>query len=225
MTIKNAFEFFSRGEKRILGKVLLNLDISIDATRHLLALTNAIQKHDYDSANVEYDKISELEWNADKEHRSLVREICTRSFFGGIREDLLNLLEFIDNIIDDTKDAAEIFHERRIPEEVIDYLFKDDVKEFISACLEATELLKESIKALEKDRNEVLSLVEKVEKSETRADEIRYRILGNLLKNEINANVLDVIMLKDFLNVADNIANDSEDASDVLQILVAKGYS
>ena len=32
-------------------------------------------------------------------------------------------------------------------------------------------------------------------------------------------------MLKDFLNTADDVADNAEDGSDVLQILVAKGYS
>ena len=72
----------------------------------------------------------------------------------------------------------------------MDYLFRGDVVSFIVTCVKTTELFRESILALEKDKAEVLSLVEKVEQSEEEADTIRYGILENLLKNEIGGDVL-----------------------------------
>ena len=65
-----------------------------------------------------------------------------------------------------------------------DYLFRGDVVSFISTCVKTTELFRESILALEKDKRDVLSLVERVEESEEAADTIRYVILENLFKNE-----------------------------------------
>jgi predicted phosphate transport protein (TIGR00153 family) len=225
MRIDGIFGFFSRGERQILERVIRNLDVSIDAARHLLKLVISLQKYDYDDVNAEYKVIADLEEKEDELHRSLVREIATESFFGGIREDFLNLLEKIDSIADEAKDAAKIFHQRHVPKETVDYLFRGDVISFISTCLKATELFRESILALEKDKREVLSLVEKVEESEEAADTIRYSILDNLFKNEIGGDVLDIIMLKDFLNTADDVADNAEDGSDILQVIVAKGYS
>ncbi|MGI0092278.1 MAG: DUF47 domain-containing protein [Nitrososphaerales archaeon] len=225
VTLKDIFNFVSRGEEKVLERVVSNLDISIETSRHLLDLVNALKKHDYDAVEREYEEISSLEDKGDELHRSLVRKIATGSFFGGIREDLLNLLGLIDNIADEAKDAAKVFHQRRIPKETIDYLFKEDVASFVSACIEAAEILRRAILALEKDKAKVLTLTEKTEESEERADTIRYKIIQNLLKNEINANVLDIVMLKDFLNIADGVADSAEHGSDVLQVLVAKGYS
>ena len=144
---------------------------------------------------------------------------------GGIREDFLNLLEKIDSIADEAKDAGKIFHQRHVPKEMVDYLFRGDVVSFISTCVKTTELFRESILTLEKDKRAVLSLVEKVEESEEVADTIRYAILEHLFKNEIRGDVLDIIMLKDFLNTADDVADNAEDGSDILQIILAKGYS
>lgn len=225
MSFKGLFAFFSSGERQILQKVVRNLDVSIDAAKHLVELVASLQKYDYDNVDAEYQIIATLEEKEDELHRSLVREIAMESFFGGIREDFINLLEKIDGIADEAKDAAKTVHQRRIPKETVDYLFREDVASFIFTCLKTTELLRESILALEKGRTEVLSLVEKVERSEEEADTIRYGILENFLKNEINGNVLDIIMLKDFLNTADDVADNAEYGSDVLQILVAKGYS
>jgi uncharacterized protein Yka (UPF0111/DUF47 family) len=60
---------------------------------------------------------------------------------------------------------------------------------------------------------------------EREADTMKYAIIQHLFKNEINAKSLDIVMLKDFLETADDIADNSENGSDVLSILVAKGYS
>jgi predicted phosphate transport protein (TIGR00153 family) len=224
-TFRDVFGFFSRGEREILEKVLRNLDVSIDAARHLQTLVSSLQNYDYDNVNAEYKIIADLEERGDELHRALVREIVTGSFFGGIREDFLNLLERIDSIADQSKDAGKIFHLRRVPKETVDYLFKGDVVSFISKCVETTMLFRDSIVALEKGKMDVLSLTERVEKAEEEADTIRYGIIENLLKNEIDADVLDIIMLRDFLNTADDVADSAEYGSDVMQILVSKGYS
>ncbi len=225
MQVRYIFRFFSRGERELIGKVIRNLDVSIDASRHLLKLVTSLQKYDYDDVNREYQIISDLEEKGDELHRTLVREIATGSFFGGIREDFLNLLEKIDSIADESKDAGKIFHLRRMPKQTVDYLFKGDVASFIVTCVKTAELLRESILALEKGKAAVLTLVELVEKSEEEADSIRYGILETLFRNEDGSDVLDIIMLKDFLNTADGIADNAENGSDVLQILIAKGYS
>lgn len=209
----------------MLEKVIRNLDVSIDAARHLQLQLVSLRKYDYETVNAEYKTIAAIEEKGDELHRSLVREIVTGSFFGGIRTDFLNLLEYIDNIADSAKDAGKIFYLRHIQKETIDYLFKRDVAGFMATCIKTTELFRESILSLEKERVDVLAQADKVERSEEEADTIRYGVIENLLKNEINADVLDIIMLKDFLNIADGIADSAEDGSDVLQILVAKGYT
>ena len=108
---------------------------------------------------------------------------------------------------------------------MIDYLFQEDVEAFISSCIATAELFKKAIQALEQSKNEVLSLAEQVEESEENADELHYGIVKHLFKNEIDAKSLDIVLLKDFLITADGIADNSEHGSDVLLILVAKGYS
>jgi len=224
VSLRNFFSFLGNGEQQILDRVCKLLDSSIDTSRHLLALAGYLKSYDYDAVNREYATIADLEEQVAQEHRSLVRELCTGSFFGGIREDLLTLLELISNISDTSKRAARV-HERQVPKDVVDYLFKDDVELFISTCISVAELLLQGIEALGKNKEEVLSIAEKVEAMETKADTMKYAIIQHLFKNEINAKSLDIVMLKDFLETADDVADNSENGSDVLLILVAKGYS
>ena len=225
MSLRNFFGFLSNREQALLDRVSKLLDDSIQTSRHLLALTGSLKSYDYAAVDREFHTVADLEDRVAQEHRSLVREVCSGSFFGGIREDLLNLLEIINNISDTSKRAARVFHERQVPKDVIDYLFKDDVELFISTCIDAAELLKEGILALGKNKNEVLTIAEKIDEKESEADAMKYAIIKDLFKNEINAKSLDIVMLQDFLETADDVADFSESGSDVLLILVAKGYS
>jgi predicted phosphate transport protein (TIGR00153 family) len=225
LPISDIFSFLSSGERKTLERALAMLDNSIECAQHLLSLVLDLQKSNRDGANAEFQKIVDIERTVDDERRSLVRVICSGSFFGGIREDLLTLLERIDDISDAAKRSANIFHDMEVPQNVLDYFFQEDVGSFISTCISAAQLLKDAILALEKNKEEVLSIAEKVEKKEEEADGIHHQIVQHLYKNEIDAKSLDIVLLKDFLTIADDIADNAENGSDVLQILVAKGYS
>jgi predicted phosphate transport protein (TIGR00153 family) len=225
LPLSDFFKFLGSGERQTLNRVVALLDMAIDSSQHLLILVQDLKTYDYDSVEKEFHIIDDLEGKTDDEHRALVRTICTGSYFGGIREDLLSLLEVIDNIPDSAKHAAEIFRDIQLSKEVVDYFFMEDVGSFISTCIESVKEFKETVLALEKNKEDVLSLAEKVEAKEDGADEKHHSIVRHLYKNEINAKSLDIIMLKDFLTTVDDIADNAEHGSDILLILVAKGYS
>jgi predicted phosphate transport protein (TIGR00153 family) len=221
------FSLFSRGENEVLDLVISNLDFSIETARGLTKLIDALKIHDRTKVLEDVKMIGDMETRADGMHQKAVETISGGSFFGGIREDILELLEHIDDIADAAKDSSRIFSQRNIPFETIDYMFKEDVASFILKLIDTAEELKVAILALSKKdaRINVVQLATKVERKEEEADEIRASILDNLLKNEIKADPLDIILLKQFLEVADDVADSSEDGSDVLLVLVAKGYT
>lgn len=219
---------FSRGEKKVMDLVTANIDHSCETSHHLPQVIFALKSHDREAALKEIKTIADLESKADKMHLDAVRQISSGSFFGGIREDVLQLLEQVDNIEDAAKDSSRIFSQRNIPFEAIDYLLQtDDVLSYISKLIETVEALKVAVLALEEkgSKQKVIELSAAVERREEEADEIRAKVLGNLLTNEIKADALDIIMLKEFLEIADDVADRAEDASDVLLVLVAKGYA
>ncbi len=221
------FSIFARGEKEVLDLVISNLDFVIETARHLTNLVGALKNHVRARAAEEAKIIGDMETKADEMHQKAVETISSGSFFGGIREDILELLEDIDNIADAAKDSSRTFSQRNIPFETIDYLFKIDVMAFIAKLIDAAEELKAAILALSEAhaKTRVIELATKVERKEEEADDIRVTILDNLLKNEIKADPLDIILLKQFLEVADDVADSSEDASDVLLVLITKGYA
>ena len=53
----------------MLEKVIRNLDVSIDAARHVQLQLASLQKYDYDNVNAEYKAIAALEEKEDELHR------------------------------------------------------------------------------------------------------------------------------------------------------------
>ena len=199
----------------------------MDAARHLPVLVSALKDHNRAAVLQECRLIGEIETRADALHQKAAEQISSGSFFGGVREDILLLLEEIDNIADAAKDSSQIFLQRDISSSAIDYMFRRDVLSFVNKLVETAEALKKAVLALrEKNaKTEVVKLSVQVERREEEADEIRGSILENLLRNEIKADPLDIVMLREFLETTDNVADNAEDASDVLLVLIAKGYT
>lgn len=224
---RHFFDFLSRGENQVLEQVVGNLATSIEAVSHIPAVISALKTHDRTVVLHECRIIGEIETKADAMHLKAVEEISSGSFFGGVREDILLLLEEIDNIADAAKDSCRIFLQRDISNQAVDYMFREDVLSFVYKLIETVEMLGKALQALnEKNAKiEVVKLCAQVERREEEADEIRGSILENLLKNEINADPLDIVMLREFLETADDVADNAEDGSDALLALIAKGYT
>ncbi|MCP8318070.1 MAG: DUF47 family protein, partial [archaeon] len=224
MDIKRFFSLKKR-EEEVFEFIDKQLSLTIAAVDHLCISLKYLKMLDFEAFKRNYSEIDLLEKKADDIHRKIVEEICEGAFFGGIREDLLNILEKVDSIADSAKDSAKILTLRRLEDRIINYVFEDDdLIDFLSSCLMAAVKLKEVINGLKKGRDFAFEHVKFVEEYEEKADELKARVLKRIFEKAEEFNVLSVMQLKDFINIADNIADNAEDASDIVLILIAKGY-
>ncbi|MCP8306663.1 MAG: DUF47 family protein [archaeon] len=220
------FLSLKRREQEIFDFIHKHIGLTIAAVDHLNVLIEYLKMREFDALQRNYSEIDLLEKKADDVHRKIVEKISEGAFFGGMREDFLNILEKVDNIADSAKDSAKMLIVRRLEDEIINYIFEDDdFTRFFSSCLSAVVELKEVINGLEKGRDVALKHISIVEDYEEKADELKARVLERIFKKADEFNVLSVIQLKDFINIADNIADNAEDVSDIVLILIAKGYS
>jgi predicted phosphate transport protein (TIGR00153 family) len=177
------------------------------------------------SAGEMVQRVFEGETKADEIHRELSLKIAEGAFFGGVREDILNLLEKIDNIADSAKDASRFLSsDSQLGAEAKDKLGSSEMKLFLSAIKSSVSALTELVKALEHGKKEALGKVHTVEKFEEEADTHKDAFLKNLFSSYESMNPVNVIQLRDFMFVADDVADNAEDASDVILVLIAKGY-
>ncbi len=225
MGIKRFFSL-KRREEELFESIDKQLGLTIATVDHLGESLRYLKMLDFEAFKRNFLEIDYLEKKADDVHRNIVEGICKGAFFGGIREDLLNMLEKIDNVADSAKDSAKILMLRRPEDKIINYVFEDnDLMDFLSNCFMAVKKLKEVINGLEKGKNFAFKNIGAVEDYEEKADELKARVLNRIFDKAEEFNVLSVMQFKDFINIADDIADNAEDASDIVLILIAKGYS
>lgn len=220
------FGFLSLGkkEKGIFDGILRLLDTVSEGVQSFEASVTAFAKGD-PQAHELVRRVFDAETRADEIHRELSLKVAEGAFFGGVREDMLNLMERIDDIADSAKDAARFLSEdSRLGEEAKGVLASENMTLFLADLKAAVGALKDLVKALKVGRKEALAIIARVEDFEEEADGHKDALLKDLFGLAETMNSVSVIQLRDFTFVADDIADNSEDASDVILVLLAKGY-
>jgi len=215
---------FRKGEDKLLDQILqyyLELESCYDALQKYL---NEIKEGR--GSDETYKMISDLEKKADEMHEKLAESIASGSFFSYIRDDFLQLLEKMDYIADYSKDVAKIFKEYNIEQASIHFVFeKTQFMDFIASIKETLISLEDVLRSIKKTSpGDLLVKIKKVETNEEMADYIKDKVQISIHNNCRELPVLDVITLRDIVNLLDNIADSAEDSSDIIIQLIAKGY-
>jgi len=225
MVFGRIFDILSKSEREVLQSLSKHVDLGLEASKHLELMLRRLKEHDKAGALQEYRLIDELETEADTFHRSAVARISAGSFFGGIREDLLDTMEKIDSIADSAKGAGKFLLHSRMNDEFLNYFFQSKVIEFVQACESAVQALRDAVNSLGSGKDSVIAHAKLVEEREQEADKLKESVLDHILSFDSRDNALLIVQLRDFVLKADDIADFAEDASDELLVFVAKGYS
>ena len=219
--------FFSlnRRERAIFNGVLRLLEIVGATVNSFNSSVNAFAVGDTKSAEEAVAQVFNGETEADSVRRDLRTRIAEGAFFGGVREDMLVLLEKVDDIADSAKDAARFLtSDSRLVVQARGTLGSEGMQSFLTSLKSSVSALSEIVRAFERGKKEALAKVQAVEDFEEEADSHKDALLRSLFNSEHPMDPVTVIQLRDFIFVADNIADYAEDASDVILVLIAKGY-
>lgn len=217
--------FLNRKENEIIDGIKKHLGVCKETVTEFTKLVFAVGEGDEATAARCYQGVLDLEMKADGVYRGLSVKVAQGAFFGGIREDILGLMKTIDTIADTAKESGRFLTLGKVKDEdARDLLHSPEIARFMESLLAAVSSLQELIAALDSDKDAVLSKVQRVQKAEETADEAKLPILKKLFEEAGQINPVTVIQLRDFVFAADNIADNSENASDVVLVLVAKGY-
>src|ERR1039457_3403735 len=100
--------FGRKKEGTIMHEMQEALLLVRQAEQEIPGLVAAVAAEDIASCRSTRGRIFELEAKATAFRRDLSTRIAEGAFFGGVREDMLNLLLEIDKIADKAKDAARL---------------------------------------------------------------------------------------------------------------------
>jgi predicted phosphate transport protein (TIGR00153 family) len=216
---------FSRKEGTILRAVQEDLRIVRETEQEIPALVAAVADGDAASCRSRRGRIFELESKAADAKRDLSAQIAEGAFFGGVREDMINLLDKIEKIADKAKDAARLITLVEITDpNARDILRSEDMSKFLASLDKAVAALQHLIEGFEINRKTVLERVHAVEEQEEEADTFKQNVLAALFERSRGIDPVTVILVRDFVFNADDVADNAEHASDVVLVLVAKGY-
>lgn len=229
--MSSILSLFSRGEEKVLDEIQEYFQLVYSAYAGMARFMEALGATHSSDRGI-YEEVSRAEKEADRLHETLSQKIASGSFFSYIRDDFLDLLETIDNIADFSKDACKVFVEYKLDEESVTFLFNEtQFMEFVKGIGETVKSLSEVLQAIKRrPPSEVLRLVAGVEANEEQTDTVKDKVLIDLhnkakCSNQKGCmNLLDVVTIRDVVNMMDDIADAAEDASDIVLRLIAKGY-
>jgi predicted phosphate transport protein (TIGR00153 family) len=171
------------------------------------------------------DQVFQLESQAEQMRRDLDSRIAEGAFFGGVREDILNLLGEIGTVAQAAKDASRLLTLGTAGDgSGLEILKGEHMAKFLADLMASLASLEGLVKALETNKKGVVKGARVVEEYEEAADTEKAALLAELFKFPRTIDPVAIIQLRDFIFAADNIADNSVNASDVLIVLVAKGY-
>ncbi len=216
----------NRRENKVVEDIVSYFGVVQETTNAFFELVKEVNGGDQARAKDFFQLVMKGEDAADAMHRTLSMAVAEGAFFGGIREDILSLLETMDSVADSAKGAARFLEsDEDLDAFALALLASDDMKSFLSSLRAAVASLGDLILALRLGKKELLSRVSKVEEHEKAADSSKAKLVKALFRSSPSKpDPVTVIQMRDFLFVADNIADYAEDASDVVLVLVAKGY-
>jgi predicted phosphate transport protein (TIGR00153 family) len=216
---------FGRKEATILRAVREGLLIVRETEQEIPPLVAAVADGDAASCRSRRGRIFQLESKAADAKRDLSSQIAEGAFFGGVREDMINLLDKIEKIADKAKDAARLLTLAEIADtEAREILRSEDMRQFLASLDMAVVALQRLIEAFEIDRKTILERLHAVKDNEEAADTFKQKILAALFERSRGIDPVTMILVRDFVFCADDMADNAEHASDVVLVLVAKGY-
>ncbi len=217
---------FSRKESTIVKRMVDYVILVRQTEQTLPSLVSAVAAGNVAASVESRTKIFDLESSAAAVARELSKQIAEGAFFGGVREDMLSLITKIHSVADKAKDAARLITLARVTDaRAIEVLRSEDMKQFLANLDNAVVALQGLIEAFAIDRKTVLERVHTVEEYEEEADTFKQNMLVALFeKSQGEIDPVTLILVRDFVFCADDVADRSEDASDIALVLVAKGY-
>lgn len=214
--------FTTRRERQILENVNRHLGLSQDCVIELERMVDAASKGDMDAKKGSYQRLSQMETDADELRRKLCEDFLTKgSLPTDLREDLMELVRTMDWVADWSKEAGRLLN--LLPYDRIPEPLKLGSKRMASELVQCVLTLRKSINALETDTTAALRLAYEVERSEERIDdlynEVRFQFL-NL--DDTYFQMPFLILLNMFFDALEMVSDWCENTSDLVRVLCVR---
>ncbi len=182
----------------------------------------AIEKRDFEEAERLAKGVKELEREGDRLRREIMSKIWSSTIPFSSRMDFERLVETVDKVATCVLES----HERlfRVDLEKVPSSIIREIVELNNLTLSAAEAFIRNVKMLRHSPRVAAKLADEVDKAETLVDHQRMKIMVELrrMMEAGELDVLTVIDLRDAVDLLEDIADEFEDASDIIRIISVK---
>lgn len=221
------FRLSGRRERRVIDLIGEHLAIVRKCAKELANMISSVEQMNWVLVKDQSEIVSTYERMADDLHREAVIQIAQGTFFAGMREDFLDLIEKVDEIADKAQEAARIISEAPIERRVLGYLDEDGstlrrLVEGIDTCIVT---LAESIESLQTNAEAAVNRSLEVERIEEEIDQTKAELISRLSKHRLEIDVLTYLQVRELMFRLDDVADAAEACSDLVITIVVKALS
>lgn len=159
-----------------------------------------------------------LETRADEVRKRTQLMLYEGAYLPAFREDLLDLLELVDNIVDDAERGVDFLH---IENPEIPPPWSKELKIIVEKSHRTFIFFKEAHAMLQKERSNILSWTHKVQEAEKEVDKLQDRLMAKIFQSE--ASLAYKLQLRDLILTTGYVSDSSENASDKVGLMAIKG--
>ncbi len=208
--------FAQRRKTKLLELAYRQITLSIDTVTDLDKAMNAVLSNKNEEAKESIERLFVTEVEIDNLRRAVFEEATKGNLPPKEREDLLHLVKRLDVLADHVKDSARnvlILLDEKVPSEI--WSSYTNITEDLVKC--ATTLRK-ALEKLGVNPAEAMELAKEVDVIEGRVDD-KYLKAKWLLLQQKELKAPTIIVLKDLLDLLEEIADTCCDTADYIRVL------
>ncbi|HDI12310.1 MAG TPA: DUF47 family protein [Candidatus Bathyarchaeota archaeon] len=212
--------FAQRRRTKLLELAYRQITLAIDTVTDLDKAMNAARSKSIEEAKKNIERLFVTETEIDDLRRAVFEEATKGSLPPKDREDLLHLVKRLDVMADHVKDSARnllILLDEKVPMEIW-----DSYAEITKDLVESATTLRRALEKLGVNPPEARKLAKQIDKIEGRVDD-KYLKAKWLLLQQKDLSAATILILKDLLELLEQIADTSCDTADYIRVLTVSG--
>ena len=212
--------FAQRRKTKLLELAYRQITLAIDTVTDLDKAMNAAKSKNIEEAKKNIERLFVTEVEIDDLRRAVFEEATKGNLPSKDREDLLHLVKRLDVMADHVKDSARnllILLDEKVPAEIW-----DSYAEITKDLVESATTLRKALEKLGVSSSEARRFAEKVDEIEGRVDD-KYLKAKWLLLQQKELDAATILVLKDLLELLEQIADTSCDTADYIRVLTVSG--
>ena len=212
--------FAQRRRTKLLELAYRQITLAIDTVTDLDKAMNAVRSKNIEEAKKDIERLFVTEVEIDDLRRAVFEEATKGSLPPKDREDLLHLVKRLDVMADHVKDSARnllILLDEKVPIEIW-----DSYAEITKELVKSATTLRKALEKLGVDPSEARKFAKQIDEIEGKVDD-KYLKAKWLLLQQKELSAATILVLKDLLELLEQIADTSCDTADYIRVLTVSG--